>query len=126
MAMSWHDQPPPRLSPGTELQLKQAFRANYPGELLTPDPTPGPRLLAAIFQMLRPENRLQWPPWTQIACGRVHNRRRDQRGTRVARSDMQILANFCWEEAPRLSESDLRPSPYKISNMLATRRKHAN
>ena len=60
------DAPPPRLTLETQNELRSASRANYQGELLDSNSTPGKRYWALVYHSLKPENRLARTPWTQI------------------------------------------------------------
>ena len=69
-------------------ELRSAFRANFPGELLDSNSTPSQRYWALVYPFLKPENRLAWTPWTQIISEKKHMELLEKSGRRP-RSSME-------------------------------------
>ena len=58
----WVEQFPPKLSGEQVIQLRSAFGASYPGEVLDHENTPGSRMLALTSKVMQP-GELKWIPW---------------------------------------------------------------
>ena len=52
-------------------EMKKAWKANYPGELLTVENTPGPRYWSNTYSMLQPGRSKGYGPWTKITSKMV-------------------------------------------------------
>ena len=64
-------------------ELRSAFWANYPGELLDSNSTPGQRYWALVCDYhLKPGNRLTWTPGTQIINEKKHMELLENKGRR--------------------------------------------
>ena len=51
--LDWEGAPPPRLSQEAMTGMKANFKTNYPGEILNPENTPGPRYWANTYARFR-------------------------------------------------------------------------
>ena len=101
---------PPRLTLETQNELRSAFRAYYPGELLDSNSTPGQRYWALVYHSLKPNNRLAWTPWNQIISEKKHMELMEKIGRRP-RSSMELLTQMCWEDVPQIDEAFLSARP---------------
>jgi len=120
--LDWAEHLPPRLRYEQMRELKGTFEQNYPGELLDEDCLPGTRYWSSVHDQLRPGNRLRWIPWTLVLSERQESDIQAAKARRAPRSELQLLAQVCWDDPPQLSEDDLRPSPWRLSRMLQVRR----
>ena len=59
---SWADPYPAKLSPTVWKGLRDEFLAAYPSELLSPEETPGARLMALTYRAVA-DRSLKWPQW---------------------------------------------------------------
>ena len=92
-------------------ELRSAFQANYPGELLDSNSTPGQRYWALVCGSLKPENRLAWTPWTQIINEKKHMELLEKKGHRPL-SNIQLSTQMCWEDVPQIDEASLSAAPW--------------
>ena len=60
---TWTEMLPPKLTEEAVRKLEEAFRANYPGELLDSDTSPSIRLLSLVHHGLKPGQAMRWVPW---------------------------------------------------------------
>ncbi|CAE7781180.1 unnamed protein product, partial [Symbiodinium necroappetens] len=61
-ADSWSDPFPAKLSATTWKSLREDFLASYPSELLSPEDTPGARIMALVYRGVSDKS-LKWPQW---------------------------------------------------------------
>ena len=118
--MHGSDAPPPRLALNTQNELRSAFRANYPGELLDSNSTPGQRYRALVYHSLKPENRLAWTQWTQIISEKKRMEILEKKGRRP-RSSMELFIHMCWEDVPQIDEASLSAGAWRINQILKIR-----
>ncbi|CAE7265839.1 unnamed protein product, partial [Symbiodinium necroappetens] len=61
-ADSWSDPFPAKLSATTWKSLREDFLASYPSELLSPEDTPGARIMGLVYRGVSDKS-LKWPQW---------------------------------------------------------------
>ena len=71
--------------------LIEAFKSNYPGELLDADTTPSIRLLSLVHEGLKPGQSLKWVPWQYRLSSRQYQERMEAKSAQAVRSELQLL-----------------------------------
>ena len=66
LELMWQDAPPPRVDVEIWRQLKMAFLANYPSEILNRSNTPSEMYFAKVYEACLPGRALKWVPWKNI------------------------------------------------------------
>ena len=82
---SWAEHLPPKLTSERVSSLIEAFKSNYPGELLDADTTPSIRLLSLVHEGLKPGQSLKWVPWQYRLSSRQYQERMEAKSARAVR-----------------------------------------
>ena len=100
---SWAEHLPPKLASERVSSLMEAFKSNYPGELLDADTTPSIRLLSLVHEGLRPGQSLKWVPWQYRLSTRQYQERMEAKSARAVRSELQLLSQAFFDDTPEVS-----------------------
>ena len=119
---SWLDTAPARLSWEDQRVMKETFRAHYPGELLDKCTVPGDRFWSLVHAQCRPAGRFKWIPWNQVLSEAKESEILEAKALRTPRADVSALTQMLWDEVPHISDSEVRASPWWISQLQAIRR----
>ena len=91
--------------------MKKAWKANYPGELLTDENTLGPRHWSNTYSMLQPGRSKRYDPWTKITSKMEEEAIECRRAGRTPRSELQTVLDSFFEDTVELGETDISASP---------------
>ena len=100
---SWAEHLPPKLTSERVSSLIEAFKSNYPGELLDADTTPSIRLLSFVHEGLKPGQSLKWVPWQYRLSSRQYQERMEAKSARAVRSELQLLSQAFFDDTPEVS-----------------------
>ena len=103
--------PAPRVDSKIWRQLKTAFLANYPSEILSKANTPSEVYFAKVYDSCLPGKVLKWVPWKNILSLEESEKVKELKGDRKARTEFEILTRLCWEDPEEKDIADIRPSP---------------
>ena len=98
-------------------EMKQAWKTNYPGELLTDDSTPGPRYWTMTYSVLQPGRAKRYVPWTKITSNMEEEAIECRRAGRTPRSELQSVLDSLFEGTVELGESEITSNPWKYQKM---------
>jgi len=96
---SWADPFPSKLSATTWKSLRENFLAAYPSELLSPEETPGARLMALVHKGVQ-ERLLRWPQWRHRLSQAQEQSHQLVRPAKVPRLEALIFDEVPAKEVP--------------------------
>ena len=100
---TWTEMLPPKLTEEAVRKLEEAFRANYPGELLDIDTSPSIRLLSLVHHGLKPGQAMRWVPWQLRLSARQYQEIMVAKSSKAVRSEMQLLSHAFFDDTPEVS-----------------------
>ena len=100
---TWTEMLPPKLTEEAVRKPEEAFRANYPGELLDSDTSPSIRLLSLVHHGLKPGQAMRWVPWQLRLSARQYQEIMVAKSSKAVRSEMQLLSHAFFDDTPEVS-----------------------
>ena len=100
-APSWTEAFAPKMEQATVQKLKDAYLANYPSELLTPDLMPSLRLLSLVYSQLQ-KKQWRWVPWKYRMSSARAEEVQGQRLPKVPKLEGMQLHSLLIDEPPTL------------------------
>ena len=116
-ASSWSEAFPPKLKPDTLRTLKQGFEANYPSEILDTDNTPGPRMLAQVYNQIQ-KKEFVWIPWKFRLSQKQHEDTTLHRPRKLARVESLSLHEALIDDVPS-RDIPAQVGPTQLRHLLA-------
>ena len=116
-APSWTEAFAPKMEQATVQKLKDAYLANYPSELLTPDLMPSLRLLSLVYSQLQ-KKQWRWIPWKYRMSSARAEEVQGQRLPKVPKLEGMQLHSLLIDEPPTLEINSSTMGVNAIRNML--------
>ena len=114
---SWTEAFAPKMEQATVQKLKDAYLANYPSELLTPDLMPSLRLLSLVYSQLQ-KKQWKWVPWKYRMSVARAEEVQGQRLPKVPKLEGMQLHSLSLDEPPSLEINSSTMWVNAIRNML--------
>eukprot|EP00435_Cladocopium_sp_Y103_P039134 s1556_g10.t1 len=114
---SWTEAFAPKMEHATVQKLKDAFLANYPSELLTPDLMPSLRLLSLVYSQLQ-KKQWRWIPWKYRMSVARADEVQGQRLPKIPKIEGMQLHSLLIDEPPCLDINSNTMGVNAIRNML--------
>eukprot|EP00435_Cladocopium_sp_Y103_P046824 s1882_g13.t1 len=114
---SWTEAFAPKMENAVVQKLKDAFLANYPSELLTPDLMPSLRLLSLVYSQLQ-KKQWRWIPWKYRMSIARADEVQGQRLPKIPKLEGMQLHSLLIDEPPCLEINSNTMGVNAIRNML--------
>eukprot|EP00435_Cladocopium_sp_Y103_P004327 s1988_g1.t1 len=114
---SWTEAFPPKMEHAMVQKSKDAFLANYPSELLTPDLMPSLRLLSLVYSQLQ-KKQWRWIPWKYRMSVARADEVQGQRLPKMPKLGGMQLHSLLMDEPPCLEINSNTMGVNAIRNML--------
>ena len=117
---TWHEGPIEKLGWKAQLSKKEAFGANYNGEVLDEDSTPGVKPWRVFFAMTKPDNALKWLPWKSYRSERQEAELLKKMGNDNPRAE--LARSFVWLYEESLELEHMIQAKWQVEQILTVRR----